>query len=415
MSTPAAPSLFGAIAARTIGDRDSIRLRDFLAAEIPEGVRTFVRTGLLRSLGADLDAAPHLGPVLRAGGSAGRVLRHTLRVILPDVELPRSQFLALLAEAVRFHEAYVVRPRATLAAFLFPAGARSVPADELLERLDAAGEYPYLAHLLRRSLAGSAGGTVRVEEFLELVDRLDGEVVKRHSPAELARLAAPVFALHGEGGGAEPRSPVAPLLAFFGDKKMEFLARYIGEICAIRGLSEVTLPELEEIIEGLYREAPPAPAEQGASTGTHAGLPEPEAAAPSPRDDEAPTVPPQGVEPVPAPSPAEPREEVPADRTQAGTFPPPPTPPPPLARLIHEDLKKEFVRKLFHRDPQYYDSIVSALDRLRTWEEASAYLRDLYENNRLDPLSPVVIAFTDAVQQRFTGNAAAGGSEGGSR
>ena len=413
MSTPAAPSLFGAIVARTIGDRDSIRLRDFLAAEIPEGVRTFVRTGLLRSLGADLDAAPHLGPLLRAGGSAGRVLRHTLRVILPDVELPRSQFLALLVEAVRFHEAYVVRPRATLAAFLFPAGARSVPADELLERLDAAGEYPYLAHLLRRSLAGSAGGTVRVEEFLELVERLDGEVVKRHSPAELARLAAPVFALHGEDGGAEPRSPVAPLLAFFGDKKMEFLARYVGEICSIRGLSEVTLPQLEEIIEGLYREAPPAPAEHGASTGTHAGPPETEAAAPSLRGNGAHAAPPEVVDAVPVLSPAGPREEIPADRTEDRT--PPPTPPPPLARLIHEDLKKEFVRKLFHRDPQYYDSIVSALDRLRTWEEASAYLRDLYENNRLDPLSPVVIAFTDAVQQRFTRNAAAGGPEGGSR
>ncbi|MBM2846545.1 MAG: hypothetical protein HW407_1857, partial [Bacteroidetes bacterium] len=46
-------------------------------------------------------------------------------------------------------------------------------------------------------------------------------------------------------------------------------------------------------------------------------------------------------------------------------------------------------------------AVIAALNGISTWQEASAYLQELFQMNGLDPYADEVIAFTDAMQQRY--------------
>lgn len=408
MTDTAASPLFGQVVARTIGEREQIAMREVLTADVPDGIRAHLRASMLRSLQGELDSSAHVGPLLRAPGPAGRILRHTLGVVLPDIVLRRSQYLSLLVEAVRFHESLVVRPRATLVAHLAHAGTAPPTGADLEAKLDAVGEYPYLTQLLRRTLARHPSAARSAEGIRALIDRLDDEVVRRHTPLELARLAGGVFALYERGVAGEPRCPVEPIAAFFDDKHMGLLARSVEQICSMRGLRTLSREELAAILEDLHRAAsatdgpagaPPA-AEGTPRTETATSRPEPESpvihaeeSAPeagraAPAESE---VPPPGP---PGPSPG-------ADGPALEAAGPPPHMVPGVETLVDPELRREVIRKLFQRDEAYYESIVLALNRLRTWEETTGYLGSIFEINHLDPRSPVVAAFIDAIQRRF--------------
>jgi hypothetical protein len=74
---------------------------------------------------------------------------------------------------------------------------------------------------------------------------------------------------------------------------------------------------------------------------------------------------------------------------------------PDLRRMITEGQRKRFISVLCDRDADFYDLIVIRLNSMRTWHEASAYIRELFEINSIDPFKEEAITFTDIVQQRF--------------
>lgn len=404
MTETAASPLFGQVVARTIGEREQIAMREVLAADVPDGIRAHLRASMLRSLQGELDASAHIGPLLRAPGPAGRILRHTLGVVLPDVVLRRSQYLSLLVEAVRFHESMVVRPRATLVTHLAHAGGAPPAGADIEAKLDAVGEYPYLTHLLRRTLARHPSAARSAEGIRALIDRLDDEVVRRHTPLELARLAGSVFALYERGVAGEPRCPVEPIAAFFDDKRMGLLARSIEQICSMRGQRTLSREELAGILVDLHRAASATDGPAGAQPEAE-GTAEPEAEAsrqePAPPARKADEPPPGAGRPAPAESAAPPEPSPDADEPPLEPAATPPHTVPGVETLVDPELRREVVRKLFQRDEAYYESIVLALNRLRTWEETTGYLASIFEINHLDPRSPVVAAFIDAIQGRF--------------
>jgi hypothetical protein len=59
------------------------------------------------------------------------------------------------------------------------------------------------------------------------------------------------------------------------------------------------------------------------------------------------------------------------------------------------------VKKIFHRDADYYQTVITALEEMAGWEQASTYLMEFYRTNELDPFSGDVVEFTDIVQKRF--------------
>lgn len=113
-----------------------------------------------------------------------------------------------------------------------------------------------------------------------------------------------------------------------------------------------------------------------------------------------------GVEtPVPPlPPPARPEDDAPLHTGRGGQialpleFPPAPAD---LARVIRPDQRKRFITVLCDRDADFYDLVIARLNDMTSWQEASGYLRELFDINAVDPFCNEAIAFTDIVQQRF--------------
>jgi hypothetical protein len=78
-----------------------------------------------------------------------------------------------------------------------------------------------------------------------------------------------------------------------------------------------------------------------------------------------------------------------------------PTGLPVFEELITDHQRKRFVKKIFHRDADYYQTVLAALQEMTGWEQASAYLQEFYRTNELDPFAGDVVEFTDVVQKRF--------------
>ncbi len=77
------------------------------------------------------------------------------------------------------------------------------------------------------------------------------------------------------------------------------------------------------------------------------------------------------------------------------------TPQPDLERMITPEQRKRFISVLCDRDADFYELVISRLNIMRTWSEAAAYIRELFEINSVDPFRDEAITFTDIVQQRF--------------
>ena len=81
---------------------------------------------------------------------------------------------------------------------------------------------------------------------------------------------------------------------------------------------------------------------------------------------------------------------------------------PNLNLLIPEEEQNRFIRKLFKRDSVRFASVIATLNATSTWKEASLLLSRLYQEHHLDPFSPEVVRFTDAIQLRFAEEKKAG-------
>jgi len=77
---------------------------------------------------------------------------------------------------------------------------------------------------------------------------------------------------------------------------------------------------------------------------------------------------------------------------------------PNLNLLIPEEEQNRFIRRIFRKDTVRFAAAIAALNATATWKEASLYLNRLFQENNLDPFSPEVVRFTDAIQLRFAEN-----------
>jgi hypothetical protein len=82
---------------------------------------------------------------------------------------------------------------------------------------------------------------------------------------------------------------------------------------------------------------------------------------------------------------------------------------PDLTVVIMPEQRKRFVNVLCDRDAQFYDLMIARLNQMDSWQEATGYVREIFEINSIDPFRDEAIEFTDVIQQRFatgTGTAA---------
>jgi hypothetical protein len=451
-------AILATLSARTIGDREAILLREIFVADIPRGIKTYMQAETVRWLEAELFASPRFS---RVDSQASGVRRHGRAFIASMSALykfPREEFLSLLENAIHFLENYLCRPQWTLEHFVFESGG-SMSAQDVVAKLDCTVDYAYFRTLVQKIMKRRGTSDISAEEFQTMLIRIDDQIVKQHNARELALLAKPIFDfLLLRDTPPDVSIPLKPILVFFEDKKMNILRDYIESICSIRQRTEITLDELTTLVEDLYlgqADTPPPPPQPSAqeepqpadaeTTETVAGgdiaesgtqlseddiqgyEPSIELQVPSifdfvteepdGRDDRplADEPPPQNIPPVPrverpphpaADAPRSPRPEKPRipesyERLFAGSEPPAGLTD--LRELIQGHNRSRFVKRLFNRNEDSYEDVISSLNKSDTWRDASLLLKALYMSNALDPFDPDVVEFTDAIHRRYLG------------
>ena len=101
--------------------------------------------------------------------------------------------------------------------------------------------------------------------------------------------------------------------------------------------------------------------------------------------------------PFPAPG----FEPEPEEQLELPLAPPAPVSLPDLTLIITPEQRKRFINVLCDRDAQFYDLMIARLNQIGSWQEATGYVREIFEINAIDPFQDEAIAFIDIIQQRF--------------
>jgi hypothetical protein len=72
-----------------------------------------------------------------------------------------------------------------------------------------------------------------------------------------------------------------------------------------------------------------------------------------------------------------------------------------LSQLIPAGEKKKYVKKLFQKDEESFNSAIKTLNGKATWREASEYIDELFIKHDVDMYSRLAVKFTDDVYKRY--------------
>jgi hypothetical protein len=363
---------------RSIASGDQILLKQALNADMPSGVKGYLLAEVVSFLEGDLRHMPQFGRLHPDAPGIAHLRMAFLRSLAGAYELPREEFLDLLHEAVAFTESYLTRPQWTLDSFLFEEEEK-IDLETMHRRLEYCTDYAYFGRILDKLLARRGATQVGREDFRTLLAHIDDRVITEHSPREFAMLAKPLFDfLLVKDAGPDDVIPLEPVLMFLDDKKLKVIKEYVQSICRLRNTQDISLNQFRQLLEDL----------ESAREGDTAEQKIPEEQLPKrPLQESAKT---NEVVPDEKPADAEPAPEIAL---------------PDLRNLIGEKQRQKFIRHVFNKDQAFYFGVIATLNTLHTWDEAAAYLKQVYTINRLDPFSGVVVEFTDLVQQRFSGEA----------
>jgi hypothetical protein len=418
-------AIMHSIRARTIGESESITLRQVLESDIHPGIKAYFRAEVEKLLQKEREKEvrskkfPYALPeVMRLQEQIDLLLKHYY-------EFDQKDFQALLDEAVHFQFNYLCRPQFTLMNFLFE-NRRRVPVTEIERKLNYCVEYTYYREIIRRYIVDRGLAKMTYEEFQSLLDHIDREVVSRHTSWELARMLTALHRFVDAGlstahkPDGQPTLPINAVIVFFEDKKLLDIKTRLEHERDQHNVQEISIQELAHVIEKVRTANEDAVAEIDERPRRPSRLRRKAAAAePAPEStrESAPkeprlrvveqeqelfqpaTTPARGDgQPLPAPADQSVGEtsvqnEMPRQREEK--------PEEGIHTIFTRSEQKQFVKKIFRKDEIAFREALDTLNLITSWEEATHYLDRLFVANDVNPFSEEAIEFTDKVYAWF--------------
>jgi hypothetical protein len=391
-------TIINTVRGRTIGEDESIKLRDILRADIHPAIKAYFKAEVEKIL-QDERLLEVRSKKLPYGLPEVASLQHQIDIVLVNnYNFGRQEFEALLDASVHFQFNFLCRPQWTLLNFIF-GNQRKVSTSDIERKLRYCVDYTYLSDLIKRYVVERGLAEVTYEEFKTLLEKIDREVVAQHSSIELARMTRALFSFIDDGKQItlddfdKPKLSINAAIVFFEDKHLDDIKKRLEHERDVNRVQDVTISELATLIEKVRTGNEEAKIEASIQD----FLPEltrreekttqldnivvsmaqeevsPDEAAPdNARVEPSPRV--QGQS-----------QSVPAD----------------LYEEISPSDRKLFVRKLFHRQEEEFRSALDELSKCNSWQEASHFLDRLFVANKVDPFSKEAVRFTDHVYSRY--------------
>jgi hypothetical protein len=401
-------SIKNAVRARTIGEDETIRLRQVLTAKIHPSVKAYCKAEVEKLLATERVGEIRSKRLPYALPEVARLQQQIDLLLVHYYEFDKTDFESLLDESVHFQFNYLCRPQWTLVNFIFGSN-RRVPVAEIEKKLLYCVDYSYFNDLLKRYFIDRGLAEMEYEEFKALVQRIDGEVVARHSSLELATMTRALFTFVASGKYAaldqseQARLPINAAVVFFEDKRLEKIQGRLEFERDKKKITELSVMELAEIIEAVRTAGDPGVIPQPTNGGDN--VPSESVAKVEPHRSEQ-------QEPLPTSQNDvdEARSPGPSTRRSDSEFQPvavaAPTieldPQKRLQEYFSSHDRKVYIKSIFRKDAEAFADALEYIDSLKSWDEASLFLDSLFVANNIDPFSVIAVTFTDRVSAKFT-------------
>ncbi|MEK6650097.1 MAG: hypothetical protein AABY75_03915, partial [Bacteroidota bacterium] len=389
--------ILATVRAQPIGESESITLRKLLVGPIHPALKAYCRAEVEKILEEER-SKEHRSKRFPYSLSDVTSLQRQIDVLLVQhYEFTQDEFERVLDEAVHFQFNYLCRPQWTLLNYIV-GERRRVGISEVERKLARCVDYRYFPELIRRYCVDHGLAELTYEEFRSLVERIDTEVVKRHSAAELAGMTRSLISFVDFGKASphgpdnQPTLPTNAAIVFFEDKRLEEIKARLEAERDRNGRTSLTLQELAAILREVRTDPEADPVQEPLNLGPTNG--EPEVTAPPAQQEAAVQV----------------SEATPERRGEEASPLPvveqiPETEPSAVLADIHEIFSKSdvkrFVKSIFHKDEQAFRATLDDLNRFVVWDDASHFLDDLFVLHNVDPFSKEGVEFTDRVYTRF--------------
>jgi hypothetical protein len=402
------------VRARTIGEAESIRLQDILAADLHPAVHAYFKARVQQMLQQERQTEVRSKKFPYSLPEVVRLQEQIDLLLLHNYVFGQHDFALMLDDAVHFQFNFLCRPQWTLLNFIFE-DQRRRPTSEIRRKLSYCVDYSYYGEIVKLYIEDRGLAELTYEEFAELLQKIDQEIVSRHTSIELALMTRPILrfiasALQTEGEQqTEPRILINAAIVFFEDKKLNDIKERLETERDSNQIADLSLRELASYIEKVRtknedaevefpEELPAQPTEEPAAKSDES--PKQEVATP-----EAPKAPKppirvfsdfEEIEPlvIAPPEPSVTSDGSDAERGPSGGLEN-------LHSLFSPSEEKTFIKKIFKKDELLFRESLDQLNRMTKWKDASAYLQMAFMTNDVDPFSEVGILFTDKVQRRF--------------
>ncbi len=402
--------IMNAVRARTIGEAESIRLKDILTADLHPAVKAYFKARVQQMLQQERQTEVRSKKFPYSLPEVVRLQEQIDLLLVHHYVFGQHDFALMLDHAVHFQFNFLCRPQWTLLNFIFE-NQRRRPTSDIRRKLRYCVDYSYYAEIIKRFIEDRGLAEMTYEEFTELLEKIDQEIVSRHTSVELALMTRPILrfiasAERPQGPGQqEPRIPINAAIVFFEDKKLNDIKERLETERDRNEIAEISLRQLANYIEKVrtkneeaeveFPEERPvqpvakpeeSPKEEEATPGT-SSTPKLPIKIFSDFEEDEPFV-------ISEPEPSETPEGSDGEPATLGELVN-------LHSLFSPSEEKTFIKKVFQKDELLFRESLDQLNRMTDWKEASGYLQQVFTTNDVDPFSEVGILFTDKVQRRF--------------
>ncbi|MBN1398803.1 MAG: hypothetical protein JXA06_12295 [Bacteroidetes bacterium] len=407
-------SIIHAVRVKTIGEDDDVILKKILTANIHPAIKAYFKAEVEKIL-AHERGQEYRSKKLPYSLAEVKSLEEQIDLLLVQNYLfSRQEFESILDESVHFQFNYLCRPQWTLLNFII-GDKRRVAASTIEKRLKYCIDYTYFPELIKRYLVDHGLAEVTYEEFKLLIDKIDREVVAQHSSHELAQMTRALFDFV-ESGKMVPQVefeqqtlPINAAIVFFEDKQLTDIKTRLEQERDQNRVLQITVDRLADIIEIVRAGKEDEIAEpslmsidmpnnaQESNNKTASQVTSDSAEEVNLQESEAVTV----VEAEKTPD---------ADGEQPDLFSEDDEKKPEteedikrkeIIGLFSQKERRIVLKKIFSNDEKTFQSAVSEISLLNSWQDAAQYLVGLFQKKEIDPFSKAAVLLTDKLSIHF--------------
>jgi hypothetical protein len=374
--------LLTTISRDTIGEGKSVGLRHIFESKIPAGVKTFFKAEVEWIL-ANERKNERRPARFNYDQPEIRLLQEQIDALLVNnFVFAKTDFEATLDKSIHFLFNYLCRPQWTLMSFMFEASVNAISARTIQRKLRFCRDYKYFRDIIQRYITHHTLNEVTFDAMKALLPRIDQEVLKNHTPDQIAEMTKTLFdfvsyARNGWDHAEEHSVPTRALIYFFDDKGMTTMSGALRQRKEVEKKTEISLNELVFILES-----------------QHTPEPTPSAYIPTPRFLETP----KDLQVHNGKVFGEDEDHVEAAETMLSH-----AAPQPISPLFSYESERAIIRSVFGGSDDDFRLTIERVLSSATWQDAALVLEEFFDTHQVEPFTSEAVTFTNILQAAFAG------------